>query len=1301
MDRHHFVLPLLIYMRKAIRNNFFIALLVLLPVNNAFPGEIRDNSKRLAFERIQSIENNSFGIVEAIAQDSFGFIWLGAKDGLSRYDGIRFYNYVFDKSDTTSLSNNIVRDLFVDSRGNLWIGTENGLNLYNTVNDNFTRFISGQSNSGGISDNNIRKIIEDTRGDLWIASLGGGIVKYVDSTGNFIPLSEMLKGGADLLSGNIHTLFLDRENIFWIGTADKGVLYFRGDELILKKLPEGRPDGRHLNGTEVQAIAEDDAGEIWIGTNGSGLNCYSRETQLFTYYSGSRPGSDYLNSDIISSLTVDSKGILWVCTDGGGLNRFDPESRSFHCFRTSLSDPLSISSDIVRKFFEDNAGNYWIGNFNAPVNYVNANNKKFFSLRDILPASEAPNQNKITAILKTGNGDLWLATDGDGMIRFDSKSGSYKNYRNSKGERGSLPNNKPVCLETDQDGNIWIGHFEGGISCFHPKQNKFLHFYPDGTDNNPVSTQVWDIRRYGDTLWIAGNGGLEYLDLKSRKFKKMTFEGSGTAFDHYGVWTVIKDSRGRLLIGTYNGFFVYDLKLNQLRHYLPSLSNPACLSDKWVLTIFEDKEKRIWVGTNGGGLDLWEEPDRFTCYSNIAGLEGSIINAILEDEKSYLWISTNRGISKFDPDSIKATNYSDGDGLWGNRLNIHSAFKAAEGTMYFGGNNGVNYFIAGEIEKNSYIPPVVITGLDLFDKPSGIKGKDSPYYGNMLLMEPIRLGPRQKIFTIHFASLNYSQADKNQYKYRLEGFEEEWNMVGNQHLATYTNLRAGKYIFHVMGSNQDGVWNPDETSLRIIIRPPFYKTAWFVILIIGLTGFLVYSLYRMQIGQFSKLNSRLSELVSARTLELELRNREIADQNQKIIKQRDVATAQRDQIIRINEELEKHRSRLEELVEERTQDLVIARDRAEQGDRLKTAFLENLSSQIRSPLNAIIGFVNLLSEKIDDKISRDYYLKIINESGKSMMSLIQDIIDFSRMQTGHLQPEYTECRINDLIRDLITSARMRASREKPNLSIVADLPEKEILMYTDGKKLVQIFSKLLENSLKYTAEGNIALGIQTSDEKWITFFVRDTGIGIKTDKLDKIFNLFYTSMDSAQDEDTRGSGLGLAFAKVSTELLGGRIWAESKEGEGSGFYLKLPFRQIVPDYSRKQQQEKKYQWPEKNILVAEDEESNYLLIDAFLKDTGITIIRCEDGIELLERIDIGMEYDLVLLDLKMPRMGGINALKLIRESNPDVPVIIQTAYDQEIYRRQCLDLGCTDFLVKPLRKKDLLETIEKYLKGEA
>lgn len=512
-----------------------------------------------------------------------------------------------------------------------------------------------------------------------------------------------------------------------------------------------------------------------------------------------------------------------------------------------------------------------------------------------------------------------------------------------------------------------------------------------------------------------------------------------------------------------------------------------------------------------------------------------------------------------------------------------------------------------------------------------------------------------------------------------------------QNTAIYTKPEPVRDKYNLIASTNDNIWNWDNREMNFVVHKPFYKSWVFKIFAVLGSILFILAIIRYRIRQIRLMNLKLTELVKERTRELE-------QQNNEIIEQRDLATSQRDQIKIQNEELEYHRNNLADIVKEQTYELSEAKEKAEESDKLKTAFLENISHEIRTPLNVILGFINLLIEKKDDQESRDYYLRIINESGKGMLGLVEDIIDFSRIQIGDLKPVYKECNITELIKGLVSINREKIAREKPKLNILAELPDEEVIGITDKRKLNQILAKLIENSIKFTNDGYIRIGIHKYNSSNITFIVEDTGIGIDPEHTDKIFDRFFMVLDENPKKLYRGSGLGLAFAKVITELMGGKIWVESQLKKGSKFYFSIPH---IP-LKHKEESEKKdavkqsYKWPDKKVLIAEDHDSNYLLIEAYFKDTGVSLYRAKDGVELLEVFVNEPDLDLIFLDLKMPRMNGINALNIIRESNKSIPVFAQTAYDRTYHREECLKNGCNEYFVKPLRKKEMLEMVRKY-----
>jgi signal transduction histidine kinase/ligand-binding sensor domain-containing protein/CheY-like chemotaxis protein len=1254
----------------------------------------------LVFEKIYFQDNNTFDIVEAIKQDSFGFIWIGSKEGLFRYDGIEYKSYPVDRDDTNSLSNNVVRNIFIDSKKNMWVATECGLNLYNVNEDHFKRYYSVKNDTSTLASSFVTGISEDKFGNLWMTTNNGGLCMLDYKKDKFIRYSLESPISRKLSTNYLNTIYIDKEGTIWIGTGDIGVIFFKPNNEI-NYLKPGARDGKNLFGNNVKSIIEGPDGKIWFGTNGLGISCYDRLKKEFNYFTNDPNNHNSLSSNIISYFYKDSRNNFWICTDGGGLNLFQPVQKTFKQYKQNPLDESSISSNVVRTIFEDRAGNYWIGYYNAPINYIDSHRKKFYTVENRLGCQNCLIGKQINAIFCDSEDKIWTAVDGGGLNIFNPKTNKFKYYKHNPENPSSLANDKPLCFAEDKEGNIWIGFFEGGLGCYQKRNGKFVNFFPDGSKKNPQGKQVWDLMIDEDNLWLATEYGVEILNLKNKLFTFL----HATPKNNKGTnvtctWRIIKDSNSRILIGTISGFNVYNLEKGSLECFEPDLSKPEALSDKWVTSIFEDSRKRIWIGTKGGGLNLWLQPEnKFRCFSKKDGLSDNFIYSIQEDKSGNLWIATNSGLTRFNFDSLSFELYDVDDGLQGNRFEKNASFKDKNGIIYFGGSNGLTFFDPKDIKKNVYMPSVHITGIRLFNSKIDIHTPKSPIKENIILQKEIHLPDKQSVITIDFASLNYTQPGKNSYKYKLENLDKEWIFIGPQHSVTFPYLVPGKYTFRVIASNNDNIWNTTGTGISLIISPPIFKTFWFIALEILLTIMIIIGIYQFRSRNIRKTNHKLYELVNERTQLLEGRNKEIINQNKEILIQRDLATSQRDQIIKQNEELEKHRNKLTELIDISTNELMLAKQKAEESNKLKTIFLEVINHEIRTPMNAILGFINLLNEKIDDPKNRSYYLRILNESGKNLLRLIEDIIDFSRLQTGELQPNNETCNVNELIKQLVSTYRERASRDRPEINILSEIPDENIIINTDSKKLVQIFSRLVDNSLKFTEKGFIKLGIKENKPGSITFFVEDTSMGIPPENIDSLFERFYNNDHNNADKPSRESGLGLALSKHLTELLGGKIWVESNSYIGSIFYFTIACKKVnsIPDTQDMDFASNMYYWPGKKIIVAEDEISNFLLIEAIFKETGVEILHAEDGIEFLEIIEKNPKVDLVLLDIRMPRLNGLNAIKIVRESMKDIPVIAQTAYDHEYHRQLAYESGCNHFLTKPLRKVDLLNLVKTYL----
>ena len=844
----------------------FFGIIIIFWFHNFFA---RDNS--LKFKHIQ--EGLSQSTIQCIIQDHKGFMWIGTNNGLNRYDGTEFIIYENIRNDSTSLSDKRITALCEDAYGNIWVGTSSGLNRYDRTHDSFIRYFAGENKTGTLSNDIITAIAEDSSGNLWIGTNDG--VNYYDQATGIFTAYNLDEG---LLSAFIEEITADDTGKIWVATRGGNLHYF--DPASGRFVPHSIFNSRFadLGVSTVMAMATDAEGNLWVGTQGQGLLLLKKDDTCIQYvHDDSIPGS--IAHNVVLSLLRDSSERLWVGTENYGLDLFNPMDNKFTHFTHDPNDKYSLSSNSIYSLFEDKDGNLWVGTFYTALNMIDPYQEKFEHYYHIPNLPNSLSSNTVSAVLEDVYGNLWIGTDGGGVNYFDRRRNRFTQYRK---DPNGLKNDAVLALCYDDDQNLWIGTWAGGISVFNPLNSSFIYYNREncGLESDNIFCLY---KTSNGNIYIGTNGGgLGIYDKNTGLIKSYRFDAADSlSISSNDLRCIYQDISGNVWIGT------YDRGLNRLRindrgniifeHFLTGNSQ---LSDNHIRSLFEDSRGNFWVGTVDGGLNrLDRNSGGSKVYRKEDGLPGNSVFGILEDFAGNLWISTESGLCKFEPDKEFFRIFNMSDGLQGKEFSFNASCRTRRGDMIFGGRNGFNLFNPDQVRDNPHIPDVFLTELRIHSKKVKAGEKDSPLTKHISETKTIVLSYKQSFISFDYVGINYSHGDKNQYAYILEGLENDWNYVGNQRTATYTNLSPGKYTFRVKAANNDNQWNEQGTSITIIITPPFWVTWWFRAIIILVVIGSAYLWYRRRMNRIRRQNRELEQKVAERTEDL--RNKTIALESSK------------------------------------------------------------------------------------------------------------------------------------------------------------------------------------------------------------------------------------------------------------------------------------------------------------------------------------------------------------------------------------------------------------------------------------
>lgn len=1154
------------------------------------------------YTNVMGLSNNS---VNVIFQDKNKFIWIGTNDGLNFFDGYSFKVYKNKSNDSTSISDNAISCIFQDSQKKIWVGTiRGGISIYNPLNDGFIR-INDVYNKGVLTNGFITGIIEDEQGYIWIATISG-LNRYNPTNGNvqkfyssyadslvlqlpiiyksefpadFIDMvKKVRKEGNTILKTDLFDLCL---NTYGFNKA------IELSNLIVKYLSGTL--SKSLLDNKLRAITTTKDGSIILGYEYGGISKLNTQTCEFTHYiyqskSNTRPKDRNIFSIYVSGNEV------YAGNNDGTVDIIN--------LKTKIFSPVSGLPDMghISQINEFEPGLIFIGGYNNIVIF-NTKDKSVVDFADFYPNHKSISTLGITSFITDNQRNRWVGTFNNGVFLI-----SRPNVFKVIGKEHNIVNDIITSIYIDKNKNFWIGYLKSGISLFDKnfkkiksfehlpqfKGNESFTFFQDNVQaiytlsnksglmeykfgsgtfstirnvkSGKIDIPLDNIRKIvkirDGEYWLAtfGDGLIKY-DFKNNVFKNIRADYIRWQYNIPSDWTydLIKDKNNILWLATTNGLSKIDPVTEEIETFNKLNSK---LQHDVINCLYVDKHNNLWVGTKGGLFIIDNKTQEQYLLTNEHGLPSNDIKAIIQDKDSRLWISTDLGIFSVQPysnlifslDQIKRSirKFDIYDGLSSNEFSERAIAIDDSGTIYMGSSKGISYFNPKKVLINEVPPSIYFTNVKLFNEPVQVNMEID---GHVILSKPlfetdtIIFDYDQNILTFEFQALNYIQSHKNQYKYKLKGFNENWNYIGHKNEANYTNLEPGVYELIVKAANNDGIWNEEGRTLTIIIRPPYWKTWWFRLLLILITLSVIVLFYYIRLYQINMKNKVLTTIVEERT-------KEISEKNKILMNQANDLNA-------TNTLLEERQQQIEEQAEE----LMAQRDELSSLNATKDKLFSILAHDLKNPFNTILGFSELLLANLNrySKEKIETQVRLIRDASRHTFELLENLLHWSRQQRGLIEFEPTDVDINNCISGDIKILNQQAERKEIKIEYIQKGNPAPVL--ADENMLNIILRNLLSNAIKYSFKNNKVLLEITYQKDDVKISVTDYGVGISQDMIRNIQSMS-SNVSNPGTTGEKGTGLGLLLCVDFINLHGSSLSIESEVGKFTTFLFKLPYYKV-------------------------------------------------------------------------------------------------------------------------------------------
>lgn len=821
------------------------------------------------------------GEIQQFFQDDKGFMWIGGRNSLLRYNAYEFKEIFIEEGEENNPQQSrpqFTTDIFQDTDGKLWVSCHSGLFWFDTAREVLKKAKPVNGLEEPSYSENTHAIAELPSGKLIIGLNDGfALVDKTTLTAERHYLNNYIR---DFEGNTVYNIIIDKAQRVWFGARTGLFLYNYTDHHISHFIPDADHPKSQVDNS-LWSLGLDKDGMIWGGTLGAGLYIFNPQTQEFKRIRSGTEGSRGLKEDSIWEIMRDSKDAMWLGHDRNGFSKYDAEKAQFKTYTYTLDQPGSLLFNAVRTFYEDNNGDIWIGHYPGGISFHDNSSAAIKVYRPNYSSPTSIGNPNIQAVNEDRTGNLWLAV-GDGVDYFDRNADTFKHYRKNM---GNYPANGTLSGYIDHQDQIWVGTWTEGYHKYNPTTDQFesMPVDPSQANNqqrqNPILTDatIWGFCETRDgQLWIGTHyAGINRFDAKSKSFTKYNQNNNETSLANNIAWACFEDSKGRFWVGTAWGLSLMNRSDETFKNYRPKKGVANQFQSGSVMSIFEDNDGQMWFGTDLGLYLYREETDDFKEFNSSIGLANDGIRAITGDLDGNLWLGTNSGLIKFDPKTYAVKNYLEHAGQKFSSVNIGAALTSKTGEVIFGSVEGLIIIDPQRLSINTLPPPVVFTDFKIFTKSVPINGPDNLLAAVINNTESITLDYTKGMFSFEFSALSYRNPKKNQYAYKLDGFDQEWREIGTERKAQYTNLGAGHYVFRVRASNNDGVWNQEGTSVNIYQLPPPWQTWWaytiYLLCLISAATYFVYS-QRQKRRAIEIQNRILEKKVAERTKDLAEKN---------------------------------------------------------------------------------------------------------------------------------------------------------------------------------------------------------------------------------------------------------------------------------------------------------------------------------------------------------------------------------------------------------------------------------------------